>query len=183
MIYEFYRVINFVAVILLALFFGAIQSVFLKVNLVAWLELDILLLLVTYLSLHRGLFEGAALVIIISRIAEIHSSAPSGVLLACYFGVFLAIFVAKEMLLVSTSFSSIILSVTGGLVWKAIFLIVAYHLGFWPNVWKNSLEYAFPFLLGLGLASRYIFDLMHRLDGVTKFDREADSRQLASEDF
>ena len=183
MIYEFYRILNFLAVVLLALVFGALQSVFLKAALVSWLQLDILLLLVIYLSLHRRLFEAAALVILISRIAEIHSAAPSGVLLSCYFGVFLAIFVAKEMLLVSTSFSSIILSVTGGIVWKIVFLAVAYHLGFIDNVWKSSLQYAFPFLLGLGLASRYVFDFMQWLDSVTKFDREAGSRQLSAEDF
>lgn len=183
MIYEFYRALNFIAVVVFSLLFCALQSVLLKVSLLAWLELDLLLILVVYLSLHRGLFEGAALLLLISRIAEVHSSAPAGVLLACYFGVFLVIHVAKEMLLVSVSFSSIILSVSGGVVWKLLFLLVAYQMGFLENVWKASLQYAIPFLLGLGFFSRYVFDLMHWLDTVTKIDRDADSRRFASEDF
>ena len=108
MIHELYRVINFILVTLLCIVLCAVQSVVLKLSALSWLELDLLLLVVVFLSLHRGFLEGALLIIVIGRVAEIHSGALTGLLTACYLAVFLAILFTKELFLVATTFSSII---------------------------------------------------------------------------
>ncbi|HEY8278396.1 MAG TPA: hypothetical protein VIH99_02150 [Bdellovibrionota bacterium] len=183
MIHELYRVLNFFLVLLISVVLTAVQSVLLKLPPVAWLELDLLLLVVVYLSLHRGFMEGALLIIVIGRIAEVHSGAPTGILTACYLAVFLAILFTKEMFLVATTFSSIILAVTGGLIWKVAFLVLAQRYGILGNVWRASLEYMLPFQLALGVFARPVFHLMRTLDQRTHVERESEARELTGEEF
>ena len=183
MINEVYRGLNFLLVALLCLLLCAFQSVILKLSAISWLELDMLLLVVVYLSLHRGFIEGALLVALVGRIAELHSGAPVGILIGSYMAVFLAILFTKEVFLVGTSFSSIILSVTGGLIWKLAFLILAQRYGILSNVWRASLEYLVPFLLSLGVFSRVIFEMMRSIDVWTKMEVESEARRLTGEEF
>lgn len=183
MIHELYRVFNFLLVALLAIVFAALQSVLLKLPFFAWLELDLLLLIVIFVSLHRSFLEGALLIVVIGRIAELHSGAPAGILVACYLAVFLALVFTKEMFLVASSFSSVILAVAGGIVWKVAFLIFAQRYGLLGNTWRASLEYLLPFLLSLGICAKPIFELVRRLDHWTKMDRDSEARQLTGEEF
>ncbi len=183
MIHELYRVINFALVVMICLIFCATQSVALKLAALSWLELDLLLLVVVYLSLHRGFLEGALLIIVIGRAAEIHSGAPTGILTACYLAVFLAILFTKELFLVATTFSSIMLAVAGGIIWKIGFLVLAQRYGILGNTWRSSLEYIFPFLLSLGMFSRPVFHLMRSLDQWTQIERESEARELTGEEF
>ena len=183
MIHELYRALNFVLVIIACLLITAVQSVVLKLTALSWLELDLLLLVTVYLSLHRSFFEGAALIVILGRIAEIHSGAPTGILTACYLAVFLAILFTKEMFLVATTFSSIILAVAAGVVWKVAFFILAQRYGILANTWRNSLEYSLPFLLSLGIFARLVFNSMRSLDQWTHIERESEARELTGEEF
>jgi hypothetical protein len=183
MIHELYRGLNFVLIALVCLFLCAFQSVALKLPLLIWLELDLLLLVVVYLSLHRAFLEGTLLVLVIGRIAEIHSGALMGVLMASYLAVFLAILFTKELFLVGTSFSSIILAIAGGVIWKLAFLVLAHRYGFFANAWLSSLEFLLPFLLSLGLFARPVFAALSRIDQWTKLDRDSDSHGLAGEEF
>lgn len=183
MIHELYRVLNFFLVIVLCLLLSALQSVALKLTALSWLELDLLLLVVVYLSLHRGFVEGSLLIVMIGRVAEIHSGAPTGILTACYLAVFLAILFTKEMFLVATTFSSIILAVGGGVIWKIAFFVLAQRYGILGNTWRSSLEYMLPFLLSLGMFARPIFNLVRSLDQWTYVERESEARELTGEEF
>jgi cell shape-determining protein MreD len=183
MIHELYRAVNFLVVVALCLVICALQSVALKLTAFAWIELDLLLLVVVYLSLHRGFFEGGLLIIVIGRITEIHSGAPTGILTASYLAVFLAILLTKEFFLVATTFSSIILAVTGGLVWKLAFLVLAQRYGILGNTWRASLEFLLPCLLSLGVFSRPVFNLLRSIDQWTQVERESAARELTGEEF
>lgn len=183
MIHELYRVLNFLLIILLCVFLSSLQSVALKLPALAWLELDLLLLVVIYISLHRQFLEGALLIAVIGRIAELHSGAPVGILTGCYLVVFLAILFTKELFLVATSFSSIIIAVAGGLVWKVAFLLLAQRYGIFGNVWRSSVEYLFPFLLSLGIFARPVFEVMRRLDHWTHVERDSEAREMTGEEF
>ena len=183
MIQEIYRALNFVFVVLLCVLLCAVQSVALKLAALSWLELDLLLLVVVFLSLHRGFLEGVALIIVIGRVTEVHSGAPTGLLTACYLAVFLAILFTKELFLVATTFSSIILAIAGGLIWKISFFVLAQRYGILGNTWRTSLEYLIPFLLSLGVFSRPMFNLMRSLDQWTHVERESEARELTGEEF
>lgn len=183
MIYELYRVLNVIAIVLVCLVISAFQSVLLKMPSLHWLELDMLLLVVVYISLHRGFFEGTFLVCLIGRLAEVHSAAPAGIILSCYLAVFLAILFTKEVFLVGTSFSSIILAMAGGLICKITFFVLAQRYGILGNTWRASLEYMFPYLISAGFFSRLVFDGLRRLDYITKVDIDTEARNLSGEEF
>jgi hypothetical protein len=183
MIHELYRVLNFVMVALLCLLLSAAQSVALKMPILAWLELDLLLLVVVYLSLHRHFIEGVLLIAIIGRIAELHSGAPVGILTTAYLAVFLAILLTKELFLVASTFSSVILAVTGGIIWKMAFLILAQRYGILDNSWRSAVEYMLPYLLSLGVFARPVLDLMRRLDQWTHVDTGSEARDMTGEEF
>lgn len=183
MINSLYRVLNIFLVTMLGLLLTSLQSVFLKIPTLSWLELDCILLIVVYLSLHRGLIEGTLVVLLLSRVLETHSGAPEGVLTICYLSVFLVLLFTKELFLVGTSFSAILLSMVGGFVWKLGFLILGLQLGYFSNVWKSSLQFIIPYMLGLAVFSRVVFSLMKLLDTFTHYDIASEDRQLSGEDF
>ena len=97
--------------------------------------------------------------------------------------VFLAILFTKELFLVATTFSSIILAVAGGLIWKIAFLILAQRYGIFGNTWQSSLEYLLPYLLSLGVFSRPVMELMRRVDQWTHVERDSEARELTGEEF
>jgi hypothetical protein len=183
MIRELYRALNFMLLVVTCLLITAVQSVVLKLTALSWLELDLLLLIAVYISLYRNFFEAAALIVIIGRIAEIHSGAPTGILTSSYLAMFLAIVFTKEVFLVATTFSSIILAVAAGIVWKVAFLILAQRYGILANTWRNSLEYSLPFLLSLGVFARPIFHFVRSLDQWTQVERESEAREMTGEEF
>jgi len=183
MIHFLYRGLNIFLITILGLILCAIQSVFLKIPALAWLELDCILLIVIYLSLHRNLIEGSLAVLILSRLLEVHSGAPAGVLTICYLMVFLGLLFTKEMFLVGNSFSSVLLSMVGGLIWKISFLILGLQLGYFSNVWKPALAFLIPYLLGLAVFSRIIFAIMKVFDSFTHPDPSAENRELSGEEF
>ncbi len=183
MIQELYRVLNFFLVIVVGLLISSFQSVLLKIPVFAWLELDLLLLVVVYLSLHRQFIETAALILILGRIAEIHSAAPVGILTICYLAVHIAILLTREMILVATTFSTIILCVACGLVWKIMFLFFAQRYGFLDNAWKATLEYSLPYLLSLGVFARPMFEMMRQLDHISRVEKDSEARNMTGEEF
>lgn len=183
MIREFYRALNFILLLFLAIVLCAVQSVVLRLPVLSWLELDCLLLLVVYIALSRNLVEGTVLVLLISRIMEIHSASPVGVLLISYLFVYLAVLFTKEMFLVTSTVSSILLAMGAGLVWKIVYLFMASEMGFFANVWKSSLVWLVPYLIGLGLCSRPVFALLGKLDTYTYQPRGTDAGLLGGEDY
>jgi hypothetical protein len=183
MIQELYRLISFVAICFFCLILASFQSVFLRMPALSWLEIDLLLLVVVYVSYHRGFLECALFVAVIGRIAEIHSATPAGILSICYLAVFLTILFSKGFFLVATSFSTVILAIAGGLVWKIVFLVLAGRYGFFDNVWHASLEYTIPYLLAVGILSRPMFSLLRRIDQLTHVERESTARDLTGEEF
>ena len=182
MIYELYRGLNALLFVLLALLLAAIQSVVLKMPIFSWLSLDLLLVLVVYLSLTHQVLEGIFLVLWIGRVAEIHSSAPSGIFVTTYLALFLLIFFTKELLLVSNKFSTILLTMGGGFFWKLAFLLLALRYGIFQNIWKSTLELFLPFIFSLAVSARPLFSLFQKIDLWTKYDRNAESRQLTGEE-
>lgn len=183
MVRELYRVLNFLAFLLLAIFFCAIQSSLFRLPLFSWLEIDFILLLAIYVSVYRPLWEASLLILLFSRIAEIHSGSPLGQLSFCYMFVGLIVYFSKETFLFGTPFSTILLSLLGGTLFKASHLLLSYQLGVFSNVWLHVLEFFIPYLLGLSLLSRPVFWIGTWLDLNTFYREQSEAKRLAGEDF
>lgn len=164
MIREVYYLLNIFLILLFAVFACALQSVFLKLNFISWLHLDILLLIVVYLALHRNLIEGGMITVIIARLVEVNSGSPAGLMISCYLIVFLTTLFSREMFLLGTSVSTIILAMLGGLIWKlSLFLITAF-LGILPDVWRSLLIFLIPSLIALGIFITPVFSILEKID-------------------
>jgi cell shape-determining protein MreD len=183
MVREVYRALNFVIFIFFGLLVCSFQSVFLRIPFFSWLQLDLLLLIVVYIGIYRSLMEGALLVLVLSRIAEVHSGSPAGLLSFCYMSACFTIYFTKEFFLFGTPFSSILLGVIGGILFKVCYLVLSFQVGALENVWFNSLQFLFPYLLGLAAFSRPIFSLGAKIDIVTNFREISEAKRLAGEDF
>lgn len=183
MVREVYRLLNFVIFILLALLACAVQSVLWRTQVFAWLELDFLLLLVVYFGIYRPLWEATFLVLLISRLAELHSGSPAGMLAFTYTFVCLTIYFTKELFLFGTPFAAILLGLIGGLLFKLCYLGLAYHMGMLENVWFYSLQFFVPYLLGLAVFARPVFALASWVDIKTNYRELSEAKRLAGEDF
>ena len=182
MINELYRWLNLFIILFASIILAAFQSVVLKLPIFSWLELDLLLLVIVFLSLHRTFVEGIFATIVLGRLVEIHSSSPVGIILTSYLAVFISIFFAKEMFLVGTSFSNIILSLAGGVIWKSVFLLLSFRYGLLSNTWVYTLEYTPPYLLSLGVFARPVFSGLRYLDRKTKMDHTLGENELSGEE-
>ena len=163
---EIYQWMNALAIVAIALFACGFQTVILKLPLFRWLGVDLILLIVTYLGLKRGIFLGAILTALVSHIAELHSGSPSGLIMSCYFVVFGATLLSREFFIMESPFSIVILGVFSGLAWKIAFLIISYKADMFANVWKPLFLYLPTFLVAQGLLTRPVFTLLHKLDGL-----------------
>ena len=101
---ELYQWLNVGILVVLALLICGLQTVILKLPAFRWMGIDLMLLLVTYLGLRRGIFIGAVVTGIVSHIAELHSGAPAGFAMSCYFVVFGATVLTREFFIMESPF-------------------------------------------------------------------------------
>jgi hypothetical protein len=161
---EIYQWMNAFAIIAIALLVCSLQTVILKLPIFRWIGIDLILLIVAYLGLKRGIFLGAILTALVGHIAELHSGSPRGMIMSCYFVVFGATLLSREFFIMESPFSIVILGVFSGLAWKIAFLILSYKADMLSNVWLTILFYMPTFLVAQGLLTRPMFSLLHKLD-------------------
>lgn len=164
---EIYHWLNVVALFVIALLICNLQTVLLKLPFFTWIGVDLILLLVAYLGLKRGLIEGTLITVVIGRIAEIHSGSPAGYVTSCYLVVFAVTVLTREFFIMESPFSIVVLGLVSGLTWKAAFLILAYRADIFENVWKTSLIVLIPHLVSQALLIRPMFNLLLKLDSLT----------------
>lgn len=164
---ELYQWLNVAVLIVIALFICGLQTVILKLPLFNWMGVDLLLLLVTYLGLKRGIILGVFVTLVIGHIAELHSGSPIGFATSCYLVVFGATVFTREFFIMESPFSIVMLGVFSGIAWKLAFLILAYKADTLSNVWKPILFFILPYLISQGLLIRPFFAFLQRLDTAT----------------
>jgi hypothetical protein len=139
--------------------------------------------MVVYLGIYRSLWEGALLVLVLSRIAEVHSGSPAGLLSFCYIFVCVTIYFTKELFLFGTPFSAIVLGMIGGVLFKLSYLTLCYYLGNLSNVWWSSAQFFVPYILGLAIFARPLFASLAWIDIGSNFRELSEAKRLAGEDF
>ncbi len=170
MVKEVYQILNVLCYLVLAIIFCAIQTVLLKLPFFSWMQVDLILLLVTYLGLFKSITQGAILSLLIVHIVEIHSGAPVGLVLSCYSISFIVTLLTKDFFLLQGAFSNILAGVMSGLVWKLAFLGLAIYLGIFPNVWRPTLQFLIPFLVVEALLAKSVFSIGHSIERLTDFE-------------
>lgn len=153
-----------------------------------YLQPDVVLLVVVWCALRRGLEEGGLVTLIIANISEVHSAAPQGLYLISYMVVYLTIRGASRFLVIPSLISYAMLVLMGSVLWRLSGLLVLHLLGASANQWRHTLTFLF---LGAALEAVYslwIFRWLERFDWVTFKNARAEHAldeelQLDSEGF
>ena len=168
MIREVYYVLNFVLHLLIVFTVFSIQSVLLKLPWLSWTSLDLVLLIVVYFGLQRSLITGTVVTLVVSHCAELHSGAPTGLVMSCYLIVYAGTVITREFFLMEGGFSTLLLGVFAGAVWKISFVLLMAAIGRLENIIQPVLLYLIPFLMSQALLSRFMLNFLKKVDVWTK---------------
>jgi hypothetical protein len=139
-----------------------------------YLQPDLVLLVVVWMALKRGFFEGGCLVLIISDMAELHSAAPQGIFAITYMTVFLGMRGLARLIVIPNLHSLVMVTLFVSIFWKLACLGVLHLLGAGGNQWRHTLLYLFPGAVIEGLLSILVYRALDLYDRKTyKYTREA----------
>jgi hypothetical protein len=161
------RFFNFPGLVLLTLIGMAIQTSLFSFWPLNYLQPDIFLLVVVWMALKRGLFEGGMLVLILSDFAEMHSAAPQGVLMITYMAVFLGVKGLARLIVIPNLHSLVMVTLFVSIFWKLSCLGVLQLLGAGGNQWRHTLLYLFPGAVIEGVLSIWGYRALEHYDRMT----------------
>lgn len=186
MIRLFLRAANAPAFVILVAIGIAIQTSLFNSYPLSYLQPDVVLIAVVWCGLRRSFSEGGTLTLIFAEIAEIHSSAPQGILLLSYIIIFLLVRLSDRILVIPRLSSYVILTLACSILWKFTYLIELRLLGIGANQWKHMLSLLFPGAVMEGVFGIWIYRWLDRFDWHTFKNLRArqaleDEMQLDSE--
>jgi cell shape-determining protein MreD len=141
-----------------------------------WIQPDLLILMVIWLSLKRSFTEGGVLTLILGEIAELHSSAPSGSLLIAYMTIYLGVRLASRLVVIPDFHSWIRLTLVSSGVWKATSLLVLAYLDKAESQWRHTLIHLLPSAISTSLLGLWIYPTLDRFDRWTHKNLKMEQR-------
>ncbi|MCC7440109.1 MAG: rod shape-determining protein MreD [Bdellovibrionales bacterium] len=167
------RHLNFPFLVLLAVLTAAIQTSLFSFYPLMYLQPDLLLLFTVWFALRRRFVEGGVLVLIVGEIAEIHSSAPSGMFLVSYMTCYLSLRAMARYLVVTRLSSLVSLTLFASVLWKLVGLLVLALMDSAAHQWRHTFA-LMPFGAAMtGLAGVWVFGWLEKLDWATYKDPRA----------
>jgi hypothetical protein len=173
------RALNGPALVLLVAIGVAIQTSLFATYPLMYMQPDVVLLATLWCALRRSFYEGGILTLIFSRIAEIHSASPQGLMMICYILVFFGIRGAARALVIPGLQHWVILTLVSSVAWKLASLGVLHLMGLSGNQWRHTLSLLFPGALMEGAAAYFAYRWLERFDWVTYRNEKA--RQAVEE--
>lgn len=178
------RFFNFPGLILLTLLGMAVQTSLFSFWPLTYLQPDLFLLVVIWMALKRGMFEGGVLILIVSDFAELHSAAPQGLLMLSYITVFLGMRALARLIVIPDLSSLVMVTLFVSVFWKLECLLMLHLLGAGGNQWRHTLLYLFPGSVIEGLLSIWVYKFLDQFDRVTfKKVRQEHANDLSDDDI
>ncbi len=167
--------------VLLLAYSVALQTTLFMPSPIHYFQPDVVLIAVIWCALHRDFTEGGILTLISGNIAEIHSSAPQGLLMLTYLVIFLGVRLASRLLVIPSRTSLVALTLVTSVFFKFGYISVLYLLGTGSNQWRHLFTLLIPGALSTGLFGHWLFPLLERYDWVTFKNRK--SEQLLGDEI
>jgi len=174
------RYANAPLLILMVLLGVGIQTSFFSFYPLNYLQPDIILLIVIWMSFKRPFIEGGILTLIFSEIAEVHTSGIRGIFFITYMSIYLLIKLFNKMLIFQSYQSLIGLTLFVSLFWKLESLLLIYFLNYGANQWQHTLALLLPGALMEGALGIWVYRWLEKLDWITFKDPRA--RDALNED-
>jgi hypothetical protein len=161
------RWLNPIGFILLIMLGVAIQTSFFNSYPLLYLQPDVVLIAVIWCAFRRGFTEGGILALILANIAEIHSSAPSGLFMMSYISVYLLVRLTWKLFVIPNVSSLIMLTLAASVFWKLEYLGILYLLGWASNQWRHTLVLLLPGAVMEGIVSIWLYRWFEKFDLIT----------------
>lgn len=168
------RFLNFPALILMTLVGVAVQSSLFTFWLLPYIQPDLPLLLTIWCALKRRLFEGGILVLIIARIAELHSASVNGLYFIIYMAVYLAVRLADRVLVIPDFRSYSFVTLFASVLSKLTAMGLIHLLGVSANQWKHVFLFVFPSAIMNAVLGFWLYRWLARFDLATFKNARAD---------
>lgn len=153
--------------VLLALIGVGLQTSLFSTYPLMYLQPDLVLLAVVWCGLKRGFIEGGILTLILSNIAEVHSSAPQGLLLMSYMGIYLLIRLTAKLFVIPNFNAMIMLTLAASVIWKLENLLALHFLALAGQQWRHTLVFLMPGAVIEGVVALWVFRALDRFDWIT----------------
>lgn len=150
-----------------------IQTSFFSFYPLNYLQPDLILFLVIWMSFKRSWLEGGILTLLFAEIAEIHSSGTRGLYFVTYMTIYMTLRVMNKLLLFRNFQSLIGVTLFSSVLWKISSLILLYFLGYGAQQWKHTLSLLLPGALMQGVLGIWVYRLLEKIDWVTMKDPRA----------
>lgn len=172
------KTLNAPALIFLVILGIAVQTSLFASYPLLYLQPDVVLLVVIWISLKRPLTEGGMITLILASFAEIHSSAPQGLFLICYMSIYLLMRAVSKILVISNLASLVILTLIASIFFKSMHLMILYLMNLAVHQWKHTLILLFPGAAMEGIVSIWIYRALDYFDWIT-YKNPKTQRQLS----
>jgi rod shape-determining protein MreD len=125
---------------------------------------ELILLVIAYLGLNRGLKEGGVEALLLGYLVEVHSAAPRGtVLLAAILVFFISHGLAKTIF-IPNIYSSVFLVMGLTIVWRLTIALILWYRGDGSEIMTHFLTYIIPGMLIHGLLTLPFFRALNAFD-------------------
>jgi hypothetical protein len=161
------RLFNLPGLLVLTLLGIGIQTSLFSFWPLNYLQPDIVLLIVVWAALKRGLWEGGWITLFVADFAELHSAAPQGMFLMTYMMVFLGVRGLARLIVIPNLNSLVMVTLFISLFWKLDCLGVLHLLGASSNQWRHTLLFLFPGAIVEGLISIWVYRGLEKYDWAT----------------
>lgn len=161
------RYLNPIFLVLLALLSLSIQTTLFSSYILRFLQPDIIVILVVWMSLRRKITEGGVLTLIFAYVAEINSGSTKGLLLISYLYVYLLIRLMNRYLLLGATHKLFSVTIFCSLAVMAAQWIVLKLLNINIFSWTNIARSFALSTLSTALFGLWVFPLLEKLDQLT----------------
>ncbi|MGK5083347.1 hypothetical protein WDW37_08565 [Bdellovibrionota bacterium FG-1] len=161
------RFLNFPGLIFLTLIAIGIQTSLFAFWPLHYIQPDVVLLVVIWASLKRGLWEGGWITLFAADFAELHSAAPQGMFLLTYMAVFLGVRGLSRMIVIPNIHALVLVTMFISIFWKLASLGVLHLLGASGNQWRHTLLFLFPGAIVESFAGIWVYRGLEKYDWLT----------------
>ena len=183
----FLRAANPIFLCLIVLFGIGIQTSLFREPPLHYFQPDIVLIAVIWCALRRDFAVGGIITLVLGELAEIHSAAPSGIMLMLYLLVYFSVRLVMRLIVLPDLTALVLLTLGASVAWHIGNLVILMMLGVEVS-FAHTLTYLFPGAVSDGLLALWAFKLLDRFDWLTFKSRRAqqileDELQLEAEGF
>lgn len=161
------RFLNLPSLVLLTAIAVAIQTSLFSSWPLSFFMPDAILLVVIWCALRRDFTEGGIITLIVSEIAELHSSVPSGIFLISYMALYLLLRAADKMFVLPTEFPMAKVTLSSSAFWKISTIVILTLMSSRRHLWEQMISSLVPGAVMASILGAWVYPALEKFDLAT----------------